>query len=331
LHSVMRKLFRRGIGARRVAIMGHGATADMLERVMTAHPEWGHRIIGWFSLEPGGVDRRSLGKWEDIHQIVQEHGIDTVMIALEDDSQKILAQGLTACAGLNVEFLYAPSILPLMHPHAQVAELEGIPLLKVKGIALTGWNAVVKRAFDIAMSSLALLVLSPLLLFVAGLVKLSSPGPVFYRQRRIGLDGKEFDLLKFRSMPVDAEQMTGPIWASKGDSRVTPVGKIIRRLSIDELPQLINILKGEMSIVGPRPERPHFVSQFRQQIPGYVERHRVRSGLTGWAQVNGLRGDTSIELRTQYDIYYVEHWSLAFDVRIILRTFGEVIFGKNAY
>lgn len=331
LHSVMRKLFRRGIGARRVAIMGYGATADMLERVMTAHPEWGHRVVGWFGLEESGGNRKYLGNWGDIHHIVMEHGIDTVMIALEDDNQKILAQGLTACEGLNVEFLYVPSILPLMHPHAQVAELEGIPLLRVKGIALTGWNAVVKRLFDIALSSLALLVLSPLLAVVTGLVKLSSPGPVFYRQRRIGLDGKGFDLLKFRSMSVDAEQKTGPIWASKGDSRVTAVGKIIRRLSVDELPQLINILKGEMSIVGPRPERPHFVSQFRKQIPGYVERHRVRSGLTGWAQVNGLRGDTSIELRTQYDIYYVEHWSLGFDVRIIMRTFGEVIFGKNAY
>jgi lipopolysaccharide/colanic/teichoic acid biosynthesis glycosyltransferase len=147
----------------------------------------------------------------------------------------------------------------------------------------------------------------------------------------VGLDGREFDVLKFRSMRIDAEQTTGPVWAVKEDPRVTWIGKIIRRVSIDELPQLWNILRGEMSIVGPRPERPHFVSQFHRQIPGYLERHRVRSGLTGWAQVNGLRGDTSIELRTQYDIYYVEHWSLGLDIQIILRTIIEVLFGKNAY
>ena len=331
LHSMMRKLFRRGIGARRAAIMGYGATAEMLERVMTTHPEWGHRAVGWFCLEAAEPDRKCLGNWSDVRKIVQEHTIDTIIIALEDDNRDILSQGLTACEGLNVEFLYAPSILPLMHAHSKVAELEGIPLLKIKGIALQGWNAVVKRTFDIAVSTIALILLSPFLLLISALVKLTSPGPVFYRQRRIGLDGKEFDLLKFRSMPVDAEQHTGPIWASRNDSRRTPMGRIIRRLSVDELPQLINILKGEMSIVGPRPERPHFVSEFRKQIPGYVERHRVRSGLTGWAQVNGLRGDTSIELRTQYDVYYVEHWSLVFDIQIILRTFGEVIFGKEAY
>jgi len=325
LHSILRKLFRSGIGARRVAIMGKGVTADILERVLNSRPELGHHLVGWFSPESSTPERVNLGTWEKVRDIVSEYEIDAILVALEEDDRKIISQGLTACEGMNVEFLYAPSVLPLTRPHLRVAELEGIPLLKVKGIALQGWNAVVKRIFDFVLSAIAILIITGLL------VKLSSPGPVFYRQPRIGLDGREFDVLKFRSMRSDAEQTTGPVWAVKSDSRVTWIGKIIRRVSIDELPQLWNVLKGEMSIVGPRPERPHFVSQFRRQIPGYLERHRVRSGLTGWAQVNGLRGDTSIELRTQYDIYYVEHWSLGFDIQIIFRTFVEVLFGKNAY
>jgi exopolysaccharide biosynthesis polyprenyl glycosylphosphotransferase len=331
LHSILRKLFRRGIGARRVAMIGKGTTADILERVLNSRPELGHNLVGWFSPEPSTSERTNLGVWENVREVVRKYEIDAIIVALEDDDRKIISQGLTACEGMNVEFLYAPSVLPLAHPQLRVAELEGIPLLKVKGITLQGWNAVVKRIFDIVLSAISIIILSPVLLITAILIKLSSRGPVFYRQRRVGLDGREFDCLKFRSMRSDAEQTTGPVWAVKADPRVTWVGKIIRRVSIDELPQLWNVLKGEMSVVGPRPERPHFVSQFHQQIPGYLERHRVRSGLTGWAQVNGLRGDTSIELRTQYDIYYVEHWSLGFDIQIIFRTFVEVLFGKNAY
>lgn len=331
LHSILRKMFRRGKGGRRVAIFGQGLSADMLEKVMTSRPELGHRLVGWLAKDTQEREKQYLGSWDDVREVVQKHQIDVVMVVTEGDNRHVLAQGLTACEGLNVEFLYVPSISSVPHGHVKVTQLEGIPLLKMKGVAIQGWNAVVKRTFDIVFSLGALIMLSPLLLTVVLLVKLTSPGPLFYRQKRIGLDGIEFDCLKFRSMRVGAESKTGPVWATKGDARVTGIGKIIRRLSIDELPQLWNVLRGDMSIVGPRPERPHFVSQFREQIPGYVERHRVRSGLTGWAQVNGWRGDTSIEIRTQYDLYYVENWSLGFDLQIILRTFTEVFFGKNAY
>ncbi len=331
LHSILRKLFRKGKGGRRVAIFGRGISAEMLEKVMTSRPDLGHRLVGWFTTEAQEGDRNYLGSWDDVRDVVQKHQIDVVMVVMEDDSRQILAQGLTACEGLNVEFLYVPSISSVPYGHVKMVDMEGIPLLQMKGVAIQGWNAVVKRAFDIVFSLGALIMLSPLLLIVGLLVKLSSPGPLFYKQERVGLDGIKFDCLKFRSMRIGAESQTGPVWATKGDSRVTGIGKIIRRLSIDELPQLWNVFRGDMSIVGPRPERPHFVSQFREQIPGYVERHRVRSGLTGWAQVNGWRGDTSIEIRTQYDLYYVENWTLGFDIQIILRTFTEVFFGQNAY
>jgi exopolysaccharide biosynthesis polyprenyl glycosylphosphotransferase len=303
----------------------------MLERVMTSRPDLGHRLVGWFAIDSREGERNYLGSWDEVRDVVKRYQIDVVMVVMEDESRQILAQGLTACEGLNVEFLYVPSISSAPHGQVKMTELEGIPLLKMKGVAIQGWNAVVKRAFDIVFSLGALVMLSPLLLLVGLLVKLSSPGPLFYKQERVGLDGIKFDCLKFRSMRMGAESQTGPVWATKGDARVTGIGKIIRRLSIDELPQLWNVLRGDMSIVGPRPERPHFVSQFEERVPGYVERHRVRSGLTGWAQVNGWRGDTSIEIRTQYDLYYVENWSLGFDLQIILRTFTEVFFGKNAY
>ncbi|OVE79079.1 hypothetical protein BVY01_03510 [bacterium I07] len=206
-----------------------------------------------------------------------------------------------------------------------------MPVLMVKDVPIRGWNLVFKRLFDLVFSSLGLLVLWPVFGLAALLIKLSSKGDVFYRQDRVGLDGKEFRLIKFRSMILDAENESGPVWTVEKDPRVTGVGKILRRTSIDELPQLVNVWKGEMSLVGPRPERQHFVEQFKDEVPKYLERHRVKSGMTGWAQVNGLRGNVSIAERTQYDVYYVENWSLLFDVKIILMTLGAVMTGKNSY
>jgi exopolysaccharide biosynthesis polyprenyl glycosylphosphotransferase len=198
-------------------------------------------------------------------------------------------------------------------------------------VALSGADRIVKRSFDLVCCASALLVLSPLLGLLALLVKLSSPGPVFYRQARVGRDGREFQMLKFRSMRTDAEQKSGPVWTVENDPRITPLGRFLRRFSLDELPQIWNVLVGDMSLVGPRPERKVFVDKFRHQMPRYFERHRVRSGLTGWAQVHGLRGNTSIEERTLYDLHYVENWSLALDVKIILMTLRHVLRGENAY
>ncbi|NNE43262.1 MAG: exopolysaccharide biosynthesis polyprenyl glycosylphosphotransferase, partial [Gemmatimonadetes bacterium] len=193
------------------------------------------------------------------------------------------------------------------------------------------WDRVKKRILDVTVSATALVVLAPLFAFLALLVRLDSPGPVIFRQPRLGRDGREFRILKFRSMPVDAEGGTGPVRANREDARPTRVGRILRRTSLDELPQLWNVLKGEMSLVGPRPEREHFVDEFQESIPRYLERHGVKSGLTGWAQVNGLRGDTSIEDRTRYDIWYVEHWSVRLDVKILVLTFFRFLFQEEAY
>jgi len=213
----------------------------------------------------------------------------------------------------------------------QIKHIGGIPFLGIKSPALSTWNSIIKRTFDLLFASCILILTSPLYLIIVILIKIDSKGSVFYHQERIGLDGEVFRVIKFRSMRIDAEHTSGPVWSKKNDSRATRIGKFLRRLSLDELPQLINVIKGDMSVVGPRPERPHFVEQFKRQIPRYLERHRVRTGMTGWAQVNGLRGNASITERTKYDIYYIENWSLIFDLKIILKTIHTVLFGKDAY
>ena len=210
-----------------------------------------------------------------------------------------------------------------------ISDLHGMPLVSVRDAALRGWRSALKRVVDVLVSGTVLVFASPVLLFLALLVKLSSPGPVFYAQERVGLNGKSFWVLKYRSMRTDAESKTGPIWASRGDSRATPLGRFLRRSSLDELPQFINVLMGDMSIVGPRPERPVFVEQFSQSIPDYWKRHWEKAGLTGWAQVNGLRGDTSIEERTAYDLWYVENWNLWLDFKIMLRTIPAMLRDSN--
>jgi exopolysaccharide biosynthesis polyprenyl glycosylphosphotransferase len=217
-----------------------------------------------------------------------------------------------------------------MTAHLEVTSLDGLPMLAVREVSLRKWqNRVVKRLMDVGLSAVGLFAISPLLAAIALSVKLSSPGPVFYAQERLGRDGRTFTIYKFRSMPLNAEA-AGPMWTARDDERATPLGAYLRRYSLDELPQLWNVLKGDMSLVGPRPERPFFVEQFRERVPKYMDRHLVRSGLTGWAQVNGLRGDVSIEERTRYDIYYVENWSVLLDLRILLKTVVE-IFRRPGY
>jgi exopolysaccharide biosynthesis polyprenyl glycosylphosphotransferase len=225
-----------------------------------------------------------------------------------------------------------PDLLEMMTSQVRIKELEGIPFIRVKTTPMGTWNQILKRSFDLVVAALVLILISPFFVLLALLIKITSKGPVFYLQERIGLDGKTFRVIKFRSMKIDAEEVTGPVWARKDDPRTTFLGRFMRRFSLDELPQLINVLTGEMSLVGPRPERPHFVEQFKKEVPKYLDRHRVKTGMTGWAQVNGLRGaDVSIEERTKYDVYYVENWSLVFDLKIILKTIRAVLFGKDAY
>jgi Undecaprenyl-phosphate glucose phosphotransferase len=208
---------------------------------------------------------------------------------------------------------------------------EGMPIVGLRESPHFGFNIVIKRIMDIVLASLAIVVLSPLLFVIALAVKFTSKGPIFFRQERCGLNGKSFQMLKFRSMRVDAEAATGPVWAAKQDDRKTPIGGILRKTSLDELPQFINVVRGDMSIVGPRPERPVFIERFRKTIPNYMARHAVKCGITGWAQVNGWRGNTSLRKRIQYDLYYIVHWNPMFDLKIMWMTLWNGLVHRNAY
>jgi exopolysaccharide biosynthesis polyprenyl glycosylphosphotransferase len=239
---------------------------------------------------------------------------------------------MESCDGAGVQFRIVPSMLEIMTTGVMADQLDGIPLLQFRrGLDIDGPKRAIKRASDVLMAGTGLLVLSPLLGVLALLVKLSSPGPVFISQERVGQRGGAFRMHKFRSMRVDAEVKSGPVWAARDDPRRTPVGRLLRRLSLDELPQLWNILVGEMSMVGPRAERPKFVREFASRLPRYQDRHRVRPGLAGWAQANDLRGQTPVEERLIYDLYYIENWSLQFDLKILLITLFRVWSHKNAY
>ncbi len=327
--------YRQGHDVTSVVIVGSTATAQRIAATLMANPSLGYAVRGYFAADddPGMAGHRlpRLGAVVETPTYIAAHGIDVVLIALGEDEHEQLTDLIRRCEGLHTELMMVPDVIDLMTSHVRIQYLEGIPFLGIKGLALSTWNQIVKRMFDLVSAGIILLVISPLLAVIALVVKLTSPGPVLYRQERVGLDGESFPLLKFRSMRSDAERATGPVWAQKDDPRVTPIGRFLRRFSLDELPQLLNVLKGDMSIVGPRPERPHFVRQFTDEVPRYRERHRVKTGMTGWAQVNGLRGNAPITERTQYDIYYVENWSLVFDLKIILKTVRAVLFGSDAY
>jgi exopolysaccharide biosynthesis polyprenyl glycosylphosphotransferase len=327
--------YARGRDLKQVIIVGTNLTAKRVYSSIITNPSLGYRIAGYFTANGDGEMAQSgsmrLGSIGQVPEYIKGHGVDIVLISLTYQEHPQLYELVRDCEGLNTEIMMVPDMLELMTSGVRVKELEGIPFIKIKGMPLTTWNMILKRSFDILFSSLVLLLTSPIVAIVALLVKLSSKGPVFFTQERVGLDGTPFKLVKFRTMRADAEKDTGPVWTSKGDPRRTAVGGFLRRFSIDELPQLINVFKGEMSIVGPRPERQHFVEQFRNEIPHYLDRHRVKTGMTGWAQVNGLRGNAPIEERTKYDVYYAENWSFVFDLKIILKTLRAVVFGKDAY
>jgi Undecaprenyl-phosphate glucose phosphotransferase len=263
--------------------------------------------------------------------LIESQRINEVIIAMPEASHQEILKVASKCDRGRVSVKVFPDVFQIMATEVSIGDLGGLPLLTMRDVALRGWRLTVKRVIDVVGSGLALVILSPVMMFLSILIKLDSEGPVFYTQERMGLDGKRFLMLKFRSMRTDAEDTTGPIWATANDSRRTRIGATIRRFSVDELPQFINVLLGDMSLVGPRPERPVFVEQFRQSIPRYMDRHREKAGITGWAQVNGLRGDTSIIERTKYDLWYIENWSVALDFRIMIRTILNIFMDRNAY
>jgi len=266
-----------------------------------------------------------LGRHDEIGRIVEQMDVDRVIVALPFAGQVGLIEILRQCHPTQVDVEFVPDLFSLISHEMHFDEIDGIPIAGLCEIPLAGWNGVLKRTLDLFLTVPLLLCLAPLLLGIGLAIKLESPGPVFYHQARVGRDRRVFQMIKFRSMRVDAESGTGPVWAENADPRRTRMGTFLRTWSLDELPQLLNVLRGQMSLVGPRPERPFFVERFEELIPGYFDRHRVKSGITGWAQVNGLRGNVPIEERTRYDLYYIENWSLGFDLRILLLTLRSII------
>jgi len=270
-----------------------------------------------------------LGHIEDLPEVIEKQNIQEVIIGLPEATHQELVGIISQCEREKVSIRVFPDVFQIMASEVTISDLAGLPLLTIRDVALRGWKLTLKRGADIAGSSGFLLFASPLMMLTAILIKLDSPGPVFFVQERMGMDAKPFKMLKFRSMRADAERLAN--WTTKDDPRRTRIGTIIRKISIDEFPQFINVLMGDMSLVGPRPEQPAYVEQFRQSIPRYMERHREKAGITGWAQINGLRGDTSIAERTKYDLWYIENWSLWLDFKIIMRTAFKAFFDKAAY
>ena len=327
---------RRGIVRNNLLIVGVSRVArDITQRILN-NPQLGYNIVGAVSenIKPKGkmLGIPVLGLYSDLPTLIDDYDVEQVIIALPDAKRAELVELVTLCRRGQVDIKVYPDIFAYMAGDLNVDELGGTPLLTVRDISLRGWRLSLKRGMDFFGAVFGLIFLSPLMLCIALIIKLESEGPVFYSQVRMGLDGRPFPVIKFRSMRINAED-TGPGWTTENDPRITRIGRWLRRLEIDELPQLINVLYGQMSLVGPRPERPVYVQQFREQIPRYMERHREKAGMTGWAQVNGLRGDTSIAERTSYDLWYVENWSLWLDIKIILRTIWMVVRrqNKNAY
>jgi len=325
---------KRGFGIRNVIIVGTDETAKAIASKIQKHVAMGYKIIGYVSDKETGSsesDLKILGGISEIPEIAKEKNIDKIIFASPNVSNKDTLDIILKCTELNVDFTIVPGVYEIVTSRVNVADIDGIPVIGLKESPLQGLNLLLKRTFDLILSAVLLIILSPLLLALLIAIKLNSNGPVLYKQERIGKDNKIFTMYKFRSMRTDAEEHTGPVWAQEKDPRRTKVGTFIRKMSFDELPQLLNVIRGNMSLIGPRPERQFFVEQFKNGIIGYMSRHRIKPGITGWAQVNGLRGNTSIAERTKYDLYYIENWSMAFDMKILVRTILEFCFHKHAY
>ena len=322
---------RHGVNLRRALVVGGGSTAAELFAALRRRPDVGVHVLGIVGDKQPDAGAAWLGRFEDLRAILDREPIDLILIALPQSEYGRLAAVLSDIGDDPVAIHLLPDVYGLASMRGGVEEFEGVPIIHLRESPLYGWNRVLKRGLDLVVGGVALVVLSPVLLALAWAVKLTSPGPVLLRQERMGLDGRAFSMLKFRTMRTDAEAESGPVWAAPDDARRTRVGAVLRRFSLDELPQLFNVLRGDMSLVGPRPERPVFVETFRHRIPGYMLRHKVKAGMTGWAQINGWRGNTSLEKRIEYDLYYIERWSLGFDLTILLKTIWRGFFSKHAY
>jgi len=336
IYFFMKRRYARGLNLTNVVIVGAGDMGKMVAQKLFTFKDLGFRVKGFLDDEKARGDRIDvdggvavLGSLGDLGAVIEEQSISDVYVALDLNNYSKILETFRIVNKYPVHVRLIPDLFQLLTLKAQIQDLDGLPVISVDEVPLKGTSWFVKRITDAVVSALLLVLLAPLLAVVAVLVKLTSQGPVFYHQERVGLDGGRFIIHKFRTMICNAEKATGPVMSDRDDPRLTRIGKFLRKYSIDELPQLVNVLRGEMSLIGPRPERPNFVQEFRETIPKYMLRHKVKSGITGWAQVHNLRQDTSIEKRLEYDFYYIQNWSFALDVKILWMTLRKGFIDKN--
>ena len=333
---ILKILRRRGYNQRFALIAGTGDLGQKVLERIELYPELGIKVIGFLSRKIEEVGKKIkdipiMGVYEDLDKILAENRMDIFFIAFPIKEYDLFESLLRRLNGHLPDIKVVPGSFEYLGLRGGMDELGDLPIMSLQGSPLYGWNSIFKRTFDLTVGTLILVITFPIMATIGLLVKLSSQGPIFYRQVRVGMDGDPFQMLKFRTMRVDAERETGPVWAKENDPRRTKIGAFIRKTSLDELPQLFNVLKGEMSLVGPRPERPHFVEDFRNKIPSYMLRHKIKAGMTGWAQINGWRGNTSLEKRIEHDLHYIQNWSIGFDLRILFMTLWKGFSSKSAY
>lgn len=336
LRDLLRHFRKKGYNLKHVLLVGYSRAAEQYIERIKQNPAWGYHITGILDDHVGrdvsfqGI--QVIGEVDELYRLLPENNLDEIAITLSLNDYDRLEEIVSFCEKSGVHTKFIPDYNAVIPTKPYTEDLDGLPVINIRNVPLTsGWNQFIKRSMDLFGATVALLLFSPVMLVCAVLVKLTSPGPVLFKQERIGLHNRPFYMYKFRSMRMQTVEDEAKGWTVKNDPRVTGIGKFMRKTSVDELPQLFNILKGDMSLIGPRPERPQFVEKFKEEIPRYMVKHQVRPGLTGWAQVNGYRGDTSIRKRIEHDIYYIENWTLGLDIKIIILTFVKGFINKNAY
>lgn len=336
IRKILRDNRKKGRNIKHTVFIGFSTSAAAYIDRIKANPQWGLQVHGIFddivsdNFEYRGI--KKIGTLKDLASYLEKSSLDEVAITLNLNEYHKLEKIVAICEKSGVHTKFVPDYYNFISTNPYTEDLDGLPVINIRNVPLTNTvNRMIKRLIDIVGSIVALILFSPIMLVVAILVKKSSPGPILFAQERIGLGNKPFKMYKFRSMGVQDPKKEAKEWTTKNDARVTPVGRVIRKTSLDELPQFWNVLKGDMSLIGPRPERPLFVEKFKEEIPRYMIKHQVRPGITGWAQVNGFRGDTSIRSRIEHDLYYIENWSLGLDIKILFLTFFKGFVNKNAY
>lgn len=327
---------KKGFNLKHVLIVGYSQTAERYINRILLNPEWGYHIHGILddTMKPGTHYKniKVLDTIDKLESILEKNNLDEIAITLSISEYAKLEKIVALCEKSGVHTKFIPDYNNIIPTKPYIEDLNGLPVINIRNVPLSNWlNKVIKRAFDIVGSLMCIVIFCIPMLITAIIIKSTSKGPLIFSQTRVGLHNKEFKMYKFRSMEVQPPEKEKHGWTTANDPRVTPIGKIIRRTSIDELPQFFNVLKGDMSLVGPRPERPFFVEKFKEEIPRYMVKHQVRPGITGWAQVSGYRGDTSILKRIEHDLYYIENWSLSFDIKILFLTIFKGFINKNAY